>query len=174
LDAAVYDENSETLRSLLRREIESRFHVQTHKETRPCDVWVLTASRQHSLNPISGRPSSLINGHDHTVKLTAASMSDVAANLQVVLGRAVVNETGLPDRYNLAFGWSADRDGSIVRTLAEQFGLFLTPSTRDLEVLVVDRVRPGLPLLILSGIDHVTQYGPSALRQSISRILTIR
>jgi len=173
LDAAVYDDNSEAFRPLLRRELESRFHLQTHKETRPCDVWVLTASRQPSLEPAEGRRSSLIDGRAKTVKIGASSMGDLAVTLQVLLGRAVVDETELAGRYDLAFGWSADRDRSIVTTLREQFGLFLSPGVRDVEVLVVDRIQPDPLLAMFSRIGSAIQYGPSPLRQGISRSLTI-
>jgi uncharacterized protein (TIGR03435 family) len=170
--AAVYDENPDTLRSLLRRELESRFRLETHKETRPFDVWVLTATARPALEPVTnGRPSSRIQGR--SMKLTGP-IGNLTGDLQLVLGRPVVDETGLRGDYTMEFTWSKDRDESVAAALYDKFGLLLTPGQRNLDALVVDRIRPDMAMAIFSGIDRLTKFAPPGLRHSVSRALTIQ
>jgi uncharacterized protein (TIGR03435 family) len=173
LVAAVYDEDPETLRSMLDRELVSRFHLKTHMESRAFDVLVLTSTARPALAPVTNSQSSTsILGR--SVKLTGSPIGNLAGALQSVLGRPVVDETGMQGKYTLELVWGEDREESIVAALREKFGLLLTPGARNLEALVVDRIQPGMAMAIFSGIDRVARFAPPGLRHSISRALTIR
>jgi uncharacterized protein (TIGR03435 family) len=173
LVAAVAEEDAESLRPLLKRELESRFGLESHMETRPFDVWVLTAGARPAL-PIAKDTASSTWIRDYDAKLEAASTANLAAALQSILGKPVVDETGLGGSYDLEFAWGEDREKSTVAVMRDRFGLVLAPGKRDLEALIVDRLRPDLSMSLFSGVGRMTRAAPPGLRRSISRALTIR
>ena len=77
----------------------------------------------------------------------------LAANLSGMLGRMVINDTGLTGRYHADLHWTPDRgmsaggdpagaapELSIFTALPEQLGLKLMPTKGPVEVLVIDHV----------------------------------
>jgi uncharacterized protein (TIGR03435 family) len=79
------------------------------------------------------------------------TMHDVTGPLQAMLGRPVVDKTGLPGAYDLDLQWaptdlhaeeSAGSDGpSLFTALQTQLGLKLVPHKEKFDVLVVDDIR---------------------------------
>src|SRR5260370_16493700 len=100
LTAAVYDEDPEPLRSMLRRELESRFHVETHTEIRPFEVWVLTATDRPALAAVTSRQSS-VSILGRSVKLTGSPIGNLAGALQNVLARPLLHEPGMQANFPL-------------------------------------------------------------------------
>ena len=139
-----------------------RFQLKTHPETRELPEYALVIA-----NPKSGpkfKPSDAngttvsttggtgiqrihVQGSDHTLELLARELAQV-------LGRAVIDMTGIDARYDLTLRWMpADRpppmlNGApdpnpppdIFTAIQEQLGLKLEPSKGPVPVLVIDSV----------------------------------
>ena len=89
------------------------------------------------------------------MKATAVPLKNLASFLSEVVGRSVVDKTGLTGDYDLALKWSpdelaeaaketgaTDRPPEIYTALQEQLGLKLVPSKGPLQTLLVDTVSP--------------------------------
>jgi uncharacterized protein (TIGR03435 family) len=151
-----------------------RFGLQVHRETKDSRVLVLTAvkggmklqplkegscvspddpnvtgSRAAGQKPICGLPKSSVNGPNLVIDAVGMDAATWVRTLSSMLGRTVVNETGLSGPLDvLHFEYSrddlttaADTDAiSISTALNQQLGLKLENATRPLEVLVIDRI----------------------------------
>jgi uncharacterized protein (TIGR03435 family) len=160
-------------RPLLREELTKRLRLETHLEVRSFDVFVLTASGPPRLERAQGQATS-ISVSKSSARLKDSSMEDLASSLQSILRKPVIDETGITGTYNLEFEWSEDRLASVTATLRARFGLQLSASTRDMPVLIVDRVRREVSLVLLSHIGRLTRGAPEQLRREIANVLTIR
>jgi uncharacterized protein (TIGR03435 family) len=173
LNAVVGVDESEAFRPLLQQELNKRLGLETHVEVRPFEVFVLTATDTPRLEraPVSG-PSTWISKHD--VRMRDGSMADLASALQGILGRPVIDQTGIAGSYNMEFDWGEDRVGSVTAALRDRFGLRLMPETRDMDALVVDRIRRDAALVLLAQVGRLTRAAPPLVRQQIANVLTMR
>ena len=138
---------------------------------RPFDVFVLTATDAPRLERARGRKSR-ISVDEREAHVQEASMQAASA-LQGILGKPVIDETGITGWYNLEFGWGDDRVASVTSVLQDRFGLRLSPGHRNMEALIVDRVRRDAALVLLAQIARVTRSAPPHLRQRIADVLRI-
>jgi uncharacterized protein (TIGR03435 family) len=172
VDAVVDLDDASEFRAMLRQELEQRLHLEAHKEKRPFDVFVLSQAGELSLERTdASNPNTWIGTNQ--MRLQNGSMERVTAALQSILGRPVVDETGIDGAFNLTMAWEEDRVESITRTLAG-LGLRLTPERRDLEALVVDRARRDPALLLMEQVGSLAQAAPASLRQPLGRIFNVR
>jgi uncharacterized protein (TIGR03435 family) len=134
-----------------------RFQLAAHQETRELSVYALVVAKggpkfkpsQINGTTINSSRSRLhIAGGDDTIALLARELSQV-------LGRVVVNHTGLSGRYDLSLKWTPD-DASqmsngapdpdappdIFTAIQEQLGLKLESTKGPVPVLVIDRIEP--------------------------------
>jgi len=74
----------------------------------------------------------------------------------------------------LRVDWGEDRVQSVTATLRDRFGLRLSPGARDMDALIVDRIRPEPALVLLAGIGRITRGAPTPVRQRIADVLTVR
>lgn len=164
---------SKKFRPLLQEEFQKRLGLETHVEVRPFEVFVLTVSDRPRLDHAGGPgPSTWISRHD--VRMRGVSMQDLASAIQGILRRPVVDETGVRGSYDMEFGWGEDRVASVTATLRDRFGLRLSPGTRDIEVLIVDRIRRDPALVLFDGIGRVTRAAPAGVRRGIADVLMVR
>jgi uncharacterized protein (TIGR03435 family) len=66
--------------------------------------------------------------------------------LQSTLGKPVVDETGLTERFDMQLKWdheAPDPAATLVRAVREQLGLEVTPARREIEVLVLRPAEAG-------------------------------
>ena len=94
--------------------------------------------------------------------------------LQSILGRPVIDETGITGWYNLEFGWEENRVPSVTTVLRERFGLELSPGKRDMDTLIVDNIRRDTALVLLEQIGRMISVAPTGVRQHLAEVLTIR
>ena len=173
INAVAGAEAAESFRSMLRDELENRLRLKTHVEVRPFDVFVLTATEAPRLERSEGKnQNTWIHQWDAT--LQDASMERLASALQGILGRPVIDETGIAGSYDFEFGWGEDRVATVTTALREQFGLQLSPEKRDLDALIVDSIRRDPALVLLEHVGRMTRGAPPYVRQRIADILTIR
>ena len=158
-DAHLHGLPTEQAKSEKRRLVEAllveRFGLKTHRETRELPIYMLVvaksgpkflASKASGTSYSMGRGTLTIEGGDRTVE-------KMADNLASVLGRPVVDQTGIEGRYLMKLRWLPD-DGpapmlngspdtslpSIFTAVEEQLGLKLVAGKGPVEVLVVDHV----------------------------------
>lgn len=171
-NAVVGDRTSESFRSLLRQELENRLRLETHVEVRPFDVFVLTAADASRLRRADGiRQSVWIQ--ERSARLEDVSMEGVANALQNILGKPVIDETGIGGLYDLEFGWDQNRAVSVAGILRDRFGLHLSEGKRDMEALIVDQIQPDPALMLLEQIGRITSIAPPYVRRRIGELFTI-
>ena len=97
----------------------------------------------------------LFGSRDITIDVLAAALSTLSS----VLGRPVINETGLNGRFDSTLEWAREPRGpasfdspapatlagpTLIEALRDQLGLKLEPAKAALRILVIDRVeRPS-------------------------------
>ncbi len=142
--------------SMLRQVLNERFHVSAHTEARMSPIYELLV-RKGGSKLVASAPSVLSSSKSSKVmalssdRLTAqnAPISDLASALWTVLGRKVVDKTGMSGLYSFTLRWvpeeeyitgngSQDPNSDIFTALKEQLGLEIKPSTGPIDFLVVD------------------------------------
>ncbi len=139
----------DALRPLVKALLEDRFKLKVHTETRELPVYSLVVAK--------GGPKLTVHTGDKEfmqtmaptargmtgVSFTKAPVSALAARLGRLLGRTVVDNTGLTGEYDFTAQWprdqSADSPGpTIPAALQEQLGLRLEAGKGPVEIVVVD------------------------------------
>jgi uncharacterized protein (TIGR03435 family) len=162
----------DSLPDLLQQELRNRLGIRAHLEDRDFASFVLTANHGAAhLIPAQGSENR------NYVRLSSLEsqdtrMSDLCNVLQSILGKPVVDETRIPGRYDFTLAWGENRERSITDALDTKYGLTLTPATRRLPALIVDRADRGTSVAILSGVGRLTSGWPQGLRRSLSRALS--
>ncbi len=129
-----------------------RFQLKAHQETRQLPVYALVvtkggtrfkAAEVSGTTIDTGRTRLHVAGSDDTIALLARVLAQV-------LGRVVLNETGLSGRYDLSLRWtpddaaaqstSADAPPGLFTAIQEQLGLKLDSTKGAVPVLVIDGV----------------------------------
>jgi uncharacterized protein (TIGR03435 family) len=168
----------EAMRPMLQALLAERFKLATHMEKREVPLYALVRSRRDgTLGPglhvstvtCAGRgapppadgapppvPCGPRPGGPGRLMIVGMPMAQLAPMLSIVVGRTVVEKTGLTERYDIELTFTPDRtlpgpdgtppraatdDGpSIFTALQEQLGLKLEPSKETVDVLVIDHV----------------------------------
>lgn len=101
------------MQGMLRRLLEERFGLQLRREQRELPVYAMTVGKGGAkLKKSAGDPSGLPDqtghgeGEQQVVRFTNCAMSDVALEMQGFLERPVVDQTGLPGRYDFTLRWT--------------------------------------------------------------------
>jgi uncharacterized protein (TIGR03435 family) len=163
----------ELFEQLFQEELKARFELETHVEKRAFDVFVLSAGPKPEF-PDGGQEEPWNSISNSSVELRGASMDRVAGAVQSVLGKPVMNETGIDGVYHVEFAWGEDRLATVTAALRNKFGLDLRSAKRDLDALVVDRIQPDGALSVLDRVGRMTSGAPRGFRRAISKALTIR
>jgi uncharacterized protein (TIGR03435 family) len=158
-------ESMQVMSEIVQAALAQKFHLKITQETRALDVYVLTApdgpaSGMHLHSPPGG--SSSVNWHTSNdqwatgeqrrklldqkvgspdVLLTAITSSNgllrsFCLNLEEGLDRPVINETNLPGGYDFEIDGITSQ-AELFRKLHDELGLVVTPSRRDVAILVV-------------------------------------
>jgi uncharacterized protein (TIGR03435 family) len=133
-----------------------RFQLKAHQETRQLPVYALVVTKDgpkfkpakvNGTTVDTGRTRLHIAGSDDTIGILSRELAQV-------LGRVVLNQTGLSGRYDLSLRWTADDDPTppspdtppgIFAAIQEQLGLKLESTKGPVPVLVVDSVERPSP-----------------------------
>lgn len=168
--------SSAQMKQMMQALLADRFSLQAHRETRESRVFVLTAAKAGlkvqplqpgsctprdptslagpaaaGQKPVCGVPNQSVNGSNIVIDVVGMDSANWVHTLSMMLGRTVINETGLNGpldrlhfeytRDDLAAAAAADSGGiSISTALTQQLGLKLDTARRPVEVLVIDRV----------------------------------
>ena len=139
--------------SLLKDSFQFRFHT----EQKYVPVYWLELSHAGKLGPAlkqsppESKPnmSTNSNGSMAAMRVSKASMADIAATLARQTRRPVEDHTGLKDDYDFQIEWAAEGNAdsaapSLFTVLPEQLGLKLRPAKGTVDTFVVDQIaRPA-------------------------------
>jgi uncharacterized protein (TIGR03435 family) len=142
---------------------DGRLGPQVHTSDMNCAAWIgggrpkTTAGRPSPVSPSGERPVCSMIATRKWLTGGARTMQDLAGPMQAMLGRPVVDRTGLTAPYDIDLQWAsmelhaeesttaASSEGpSLFTALQEQLGLKLVPHKERFDVFVVDEVKlPG-------------------------------
>ena len=160
-DREANKDNDDALILMLRSALEDRFKLKSHHETKEQPIFLLTVAKSGSkLKPstnlpqtqtLSGRGAASVASNLHTMSSRGATLANLAAQLSQILGRIVIDQTGLTGTFDIQLAWSDQAgatppgagdpalDGpSLFSALQEQLGLRLESSRGPVETLVID------------------------------------
>jgi len=129
----------------LRRAVENTFGLTARRETREMDVFVLTAGTQPAehLSPTRSTGGSSSSSGGGSLNGVNLGIESITASLEDFLGKPVIDETQLTNRYDFQLLWDESgaedaKPGRIAAAVREQLGLELTPAKRPIKILVVE------------------------------------
>jgi len=142
------DQLSQLLLSLL----EERFQFKFHRAQKEAPIYRLELNNSGKLGPAL-RPSNPdtqpnmstnSNGATTTMKVTKASMADVAATLARQAHRPVEDHTGLQGNFDFQIEWAPDENPNSTApslfTVLKQLGLKLRPAKGSVDTFVIDQI----------------------------------
>jgi uncharacterized protein (TIGR03435 family) len=135
-----------------------RFQLKVHQETRQLPIYALVVSKDGpkfipskvaGTTIDTGRARLHIAGSDDTIGILARELAQV-------LGRPVLNQTGMSGRYDVSLRWTPDDAAAaapstpdvppdIFTAIQEQLGLKLESTKEPVPVLVIDSVEKPSP-----------------------------
>ena len=138
---------------MLQALLADRFHLKIHQETHEQSVYGLVVAKNGpSFKPSQMNGTTIDTGGAHMhIQGGDDTISILARELALVLGRVVLNQTGLSGRYNLTLRWTPDdapppiasdqpAPPGIFTAIQEQLGLKLESTHGPVPVLVIDSV----------------------------------
>jgi uncharacterized protein (TIGR03435 family) len=133
------------LQPRLRRLLEERFRLATHREQKEYDGYALVVAKSGPrLKPTTG---SSENGviYPGGLRIMNSTLAGFAGSLRSPAGRPVIDKTGVTGNYDFTLSYAHDGDTdsplpSLFTALQEQYGLRLEKAKVPLEILVIDRV----------------------------------
>ena len=157
------DAKAEDLPAMLQAMLAERFALKTHREQQDQPIYALTLVTDGRLGPKLTKSSFDCDRVEAEKRITpecqammgisrgggmlsfkGRSLARLGSVLGSVVSRVVVDQSGLPDKYDLELKWSAgdaaasSTDPEIFSAIREQLGLQLKPATGKVEVLVID------------------------------------
>jgi uncharacterized protein (TIGR03435 family) len=137
-------------RKMVQALLADRFRLVTHTETRELPIYNLVVAKGGAkLGPVE-QSGSFVNTWDNRFDLQMSdSVATLAEELSKVVGRDIVDKTGIAGRYHLILNWTPDdaagtgsdpSSPSLFTALEEQLGLKLEPAKGPVQVLIVDHV----------------------------------
>jgi uncharacterized protein (TIGR03435 family) len=160
--------NENQIRIMLKKLLKERFSLAFHTEKKELSAYVLTATGK--LGPKISKsesgpdvdPDFFGHGLGHRI-VRNATMPQFAHDMQFILGRPVVDKTGLTGRYDLTLDWAPDESQypgmgfrippqaeganalpALFTAIQEQLGMKLVSTRTKVDVLVIDHIeRPS-------------------------------
>jgi uncharacterized protein (TIGR03435 family) len=135
-----------------------RFQLKFHRETRTLPVYDLVVAKDGpKLKSASATATGGTRNSSGQITISKGTVAGLASLLSNILGRKVLDKTGLTGDYDMALKWTPDdyqppplrpnapppdpNSPSIFTALQEQLGLKLESSKGPVEVIVVDSVQ---------------------------------
>jgi uncharacterized protein (TIGR03435 family) len=146
------DQGRAIKRQMLQALLADRFKLVTHMETRELPIYALVVAKNGPLIKPSQAGGTTINGGNNSIAVQGSdnTVALLAERLSLVLGRVVIDKTGLPGRYDITLKWASDDTlasasnapggPSIFTAIQEQLGLKLESTKGPVQVLVIDHV----------------------------------
>lgn len=150
--------NLKQMQEMYRKLLADRFGLEVRRDRREMTYYALTVAKggakiAKAKGGDDASPDQTGEGHGSMeMRYTANLMSDFALGMNFFTDRPVVNETGLPGRYDFVLRWmpdaAAESENSQVpglfTAMQDQLGLKLEPRKGPVDVLAVEKVeRPS-------------------------------
>jgi uncharacterized protein (TIGR03435 family) len=151
--------NLHQIQEMLQKLLAARFDLKLHREKRDLPIYAIEVAKggpkmTRSAETGYGLPSQSGHGHgsQQQRKFANNSMSDFALGMQAYMDRPVVDETGLPGRYDFTLKWTPynsqinepNAAPDIFTAVQEELGLKLEATKGPADVLVIDHIeRPS-------------------------------
>jgi bla regulator protein blaR1 len=132
--------------AMLRSLLAQRFGLKIHRETRELPVYVMKVTTPGKLKLSDPKMHGQGTFSNDKFSMVAMPISNLVNNLGNIVGRMVIDQTGLTGTYDLTLEWApqgadaSDPRPSIFAALEEQLGLKLVPTKGPVEVIVVDQI----------------------------------
>ncbi|HEV2645930.1 MAG TPA: TIGR03435 family protein [Acidobacteriaceae bacterium] len=143
------------MQQMYQKLLAERFHLAFRRETRRIPVNAITIAKGGPRLKIAEPNEELNTGNSDSsgrriLKFTNVSMSDFALNMNLYDDRPVIDQTGLPGRYDFTLKWTydisresdPDAPPSLFTAIKEQLGLRMEAVKGPAEVFVIDHVEP--------------------------------
>src|SRR5262245_19148501 len=160
IQAAIPPDSQEPLAELLQRELTRRLNLVVHVEPREFDVFILSARKGAESGWQKAGKETNINVSEQGMRARDATVPAFANALQNVLGKPVIDETGIRGNYTFAFPWGEDRVRTVTEALEIRFGLVLKQEKRALDALIVDRADQTPALFVMDRIGRIISSLP--------------
>jgi uncharacterized protein (TIGR03435 family) len=149
--------NLKQMQQMYQKLLADRLHLIFHRETREMPIYAITVAKGGPTLKLAD-PSEPLNtgnsggGGRRTLKFTSMSMTDFVLNMNFYEDRPVIDQTGLPGRYDFTLKWTydltkddePDAPPSIFTAIKEQLGLRMNAVKGPAEVFVIDHIsRPS-------------------------------
>ncbi|QEH36184.1 Thiol-disulfide oxidoreductase ResA [Aquisphaera giovannonii] len=138
VDIEVAGADRKALRPLLSATIEATFRLRATLQPREADVLVLRRAPGKEPPPPAAGELDQLRSSPGSYSATRRTMGEFALDLEGMLGRPVVDETGLAGACRVDVRWNRGELESTAAALRDQLGLDLVPETRRLPFLVVE------------------------------------
>lgn len=151
----------EQARQMMQTLLADRFKLTAHWDTKDMPVYALVTGKSgFKLKPADPNappkyatamgPCPAEDPHCHILPLSDGPISVLASFLGNFLGRPVVDQTGLTNKYDISLKWAGDNASdsslpSLPTALREKFGLELKSETGPIQILVIDHVEKPTP-----------------------------
>ena len=140
--------SNDDLKPMLQALLADRFRLKVHRETKEVSLYSLVVAktgsklREHT-GPGGPSGGTLRDSGKVTMNAVKVPIAMLAENLGRVLGRTVVDNTGLTALYDFRLEWAQDQTAdatgpSLFTALQEQLGLKLESTRGPVEVIVID------------------------------------
>lgn len=126
---------------LVQSAVASVFNVKPRKEERNFEVFILNlpGDEEHILSPSVSTGGISIGDNRTGINVVNGSLSDILFTMEHKLGRPIIDETGLTERYDLIVSWDKDAaPEAIADAFASTTGLVLSAARRDIEIAVIE------------------------------------
>ncbi len=137
------EESTKQWQALCREILEERFALKYHQEKRELPVYDLVIAKQ-GLKMKESAPDEKSASSFGRGRLTAnkGHVTNLVYGLSGIVGRLIVDKTGLTGQYDIELTWSNDDESdagpSVFTALQEQLGLRLEPAKAQVDVVVID------------------------------------
>ena len=128
------------LKSTMRRAVSAVLGVEAVWEERLVDAYVLRKSGEPKLKPL---PNTMPGHYSQASKgsLETTSVETLANMVAAMLGRPVLDETGLGGPYRIKLKFDPDDHTSVARAIESTLGLEMVPAKREVRMLIVRKKR---------------------------------
>ena len=131
--------NPASFRAALANAETAQLHLREVNSTKPLPVLELKAASPELARARESSGAVSLSGGADRLDAKNVPIARFAGLLAKILGRPVIDETGLQGSYTFQLAWDAGDDKSLARACRDQLGLEWTEVRRDMPVITVER-----------------------------------
>lgn len=136
-----------TIHKMIQTLLTQRFQLKFHRETKQMAVFRLVVGQRGAKLKDSQSREAKFSMHAGQLAGTGMGMSNLVESLSPVVGRVVLDKTGLKGKYDVTLTWpakeqsaSSGTEPAIFTALEQQLGLKLEPGKGPVDTIVIDHM----------------------------------